>query len=192
MMTNEKLPPLQKFLAFLFALLFAASLVFMGWRLVHKREYVLHEKEQCRLLAVSAADCLGEWNRAVPDLWRRLGSGDVFILIDHKLMTGNWEVSAAAAQQSGGADLTVRAASSWNSRSPQEYVCKVRVSAAGPVFAQEKDAETAKQLRELQTPQIRQFVFIYPEDRVPLPVRVTAATAAYRMDGLDYLILKKP
>ena len=35
MMTNEKLPPLQKFLAFLFALLFAASLVFMGWRLVH-------------------------------------------------------------------------------------------------------------------------------------------------------------
>lgn len=193
MMTNDKMPLFQKFLAFLFMLLFAASLVLAGWRLVHKQEYVRHEKEQCRLLAVSAADSLAAWNKDVPDLWRRLGSGDIQIIIDHKLMTDNWEVSAAVRQGRTEAELTVKTATSWNSRSPQEYVCRAKVSASGLSFASESDSQTAAGLRSVPLqPQDKRFIFIYPEDRVPLPVKITVGTAHLHTDSGNYLILKKP
>jgi hypothetical protein len=189
MMKNEKMPLLQKFLASLFALMFVASLVFMGWRIIHKKDYVEHEREQCRLLAVSAAASLADWNGAVPDMWSRIASGDSIIIIDHRLIQDNWSITAARKRAGG---LTVKVSSGWNSRSPQEYVCRGRIAGGGFVFDQESDQRTAETLRAVNpSPHDKVLPFAYPDERLTMPVKLLVAVTPCKLDGKDYIILKK-
>jgi len=190
MMKNEKLPLLQKFLASLFALMFVASLVFMGWRIVHKKDYVAHEQEQCRLLAVSAAVSLADWNAAIPDMWSRIASADALIIIDHMLIQDNWSISAAEKRRDGG--LTIKVSSGWNSRSPQEYVCRGRIARSGFVFDKKSDQRAAESLLSVKTAsRDKTLPFVYPDARLTMPVKLLVSVSHCRIGGKDYIILKK-
>ncbi|MGD9640998.1 MAG: hypothetical protein AB7U37_07105, partial [Synergistaceae bacterium] len=68
-MKDNKLPPLQKIIASIFALVFIASLFFIGYRIYTKPAYEAHEQKQARLLAVSAVSLFSDKTAREPGIW---------------------------------------------------------------------------------------------------------------------------
>ena len=76
----------QKFLAGLFALMVLASFVFIGYRIATKDEYTAREKEQCRLLSMSAARCAADAAEDNPKIWDLFAEETFAIIIDHRII----------------------------------------------------------------------------------------------------------
>lgn len=191
-MTKDKLLPFQKFLASIFFVLFVASLVFICHRIMTKGEYERREAEQCRILAVSAADAFAGFIIASPDIPDKLASGDIMLIIDHKLIPGNWNISVTAKR--GVAELAVETTvkSGWNTRSPQEYTCRAKAASGGAVFSNEKDKRTAEAVREvIPAKKDRQLLFTYPEERLECPVKLEVKASKLKLPDFEkpFLVL---
>ena len=121
-MADKKLPFFQKILAFIFAVLVAASVVFFGYRIAMKPSYKAHEIEQCRLLAVSSLATIAEKTADDPQMWDKFPEETIYLIIDHKTMPDNWVIKLEAKKSGRMLKLKSAATSGWNSRSPQEAV----------------------------------------------------------------------
>ena len=172
----------QKITAFIFAVLVAASVIFFGYRIATKPAYRANEIRQCKLLAVSAVSLLAEATRNSPQIWDKFGSGDVFLIIDHKRMPGNWVIKAEIKKHGTKTAIFVSAASGWNSRSPQEAAFSAEVgqgdSKHGAITYGEAEAETiAAEIASAKSVPIRDkepLPFILPDERKVTPVTITA------------------
>lgn len=191
-MTNDKLPPFQKFLASIFFVLFVASLVFMGHRIMTKSEYERREAEQCRILAVSAADAFIGFVAASPDITDKLASGDILLIIDHKLIPGNWNISVTAKRGGAGLAVETTVKSGWNTRSPQEYTCRAKAFDDGAAFSDAKDKRTAEAVREVvPAKRDKRLLFAYPDERLECPVKLEVRASKLKLPDFEkpFLVL---
>lgn len=111
---------LKKLVKYLIYAGVAASLVFIGWRIATKGEYERRELAQCEALAVSAAFavCDALDGPALAAYVRENGATE--FIIDHMKMPGHNVVSVTITPDGDGFSVLARAATNWNSRSPQE------------------------------------------------------------------------
>ena len=126
-----------------------ASFVFFGWRVVTKRAYVEHERAQCEALAVSAALTAAEAvskDEALAKLVRELGEAE--FVTDHMSMPGNNTASVTIGAEQGGFLIRSKAASGWNSRSPQSIEFELRLQPGGEItYKNENDIKRASRIR---------------------------------------------
>ncbi|MCC8058722.1 hypothetical protein [Cloacibacillus sp.] len=160
-----------------------ASFVFFGWRVMTKRAYVEHERAQCEALAVSAALTAAEAvsrDEALAQLVRQLGEAE--FVTDHMSMPGNNTVSVTIGAERGGFLIRSKAASGWNSRSPQSAEFALSLRPGGEItFKGDDDIKRASRIRAARAgiskkDQSKEHIFTFPHER-PCPAPFTAITA---------------
>ena len=160
-----------------------ASFVFFGWRVVTKRAYVEHESAQCEALAVSAALTAAEAvskDEALAKLVRELGEAE--FVTDHMSMPGNNTASVTIGAEQGGFLIRSKAASGWNSRSPQSIEFELRLQPGGEItYKNENDIKRASRIRAARAnisnkDPLKEHLFTFPHER-PCPAPFTALTA---------------
>ena len=160
-----------------------ASFVFFGWRVVTKRAYVEHERAQCEALAVSAALTAAEAvskDEALAKLVRELGEAE--FVTDHMSMPGNNTASVTIGAEQGGFLIRSKAASGWNSRSPQSIEFELRLQPGGEItYKNENDIKRASRIRAARAnisnkDPLNEHLFTFPHER-PCPAPFTALTA---------------
>ena len=160
-----------------------ASFVFFGWRVVTKRAYVEHERAQCEALAVSAALTAAEAvskDEALAKLVRELGEAE--FVTDHMSMPGNNTASVTIGAEQGGFLIRSKAASGWNSRSPQSIEFELRLQPGGEItYKNENDIKRAFRIRAARDnisnkDPLKEHLFTFPHER-PCPAPFTALTA---------------
>lgn len=160
-----------------------ASFVFFGWRVVTKRAYVEHERAQCEALAVSAALTAAEAvskDEALAKLVRELGEAE--FVTDHMSMPGNNTASVTIGAEQGGFLIRSKAASGWNSRSPQSIEFELRLQPGGEItYKDENDIKRASRIRAARAnisnkDPLKEHLFTFPHER-PCPAPFTALTA---------------
>ena len=160
-----------------------ASFVFFGWRVVTKRAYVEHERAQCEALAVSAALTAAEAvtkDEALAKLVRELGEAE--FVTDHMSMPGNNTASVTIGAEQGGFLIRSKAASGWNSRSPQSIEFELRLQPGGEItYKNENDIKRASRIRAARAnisnkDPLKEHLFTFPHER-PCPAPFTALTA---------------
>lgn len=160
-----------------------ASFVFFGWRVVTKRAYVEHERAQCEALAVSAALTAAEAvskDEALAKLVRELGEAE--FVTDHMSMPGNNTASVTIGAEQGGFLIRSKAASGWNSRSPQSIEFELRLQPGGEItYKNENDKKRASRIRAARAnisnkDPLKEHLFTFPHER-PCPAPFTALTA---------------
>ena len=160
-----------------------ASFVFFGWRVVTKSAYVEHERAQCEALAVSAALTAAEAvskDEALAKLVRELGEAE--FVTDHMSMPGNNTASVTIGAEQGGFLIRSKAASGWNSRSPQSIEFELRLQPGGEItYKNENDIKRASRIRAARAnisnkDPLKEHLFTFPHER-PCPAPFTALTA---------------
>lgn len=160
-----------------------ASFVFFGWRVVTKRAYVEHERAQCEALAVSAALTAAEAvskDEALAKLVRELGEAE--FVTDHMSMPGNNTASVTIGAEQGGFLIRSKAASGWNSRSPQSIEFELRLQPGSEItYKNENDIKRASRIRAARAnisnkDPLKEHLFTFPHER-PCPAPFTALTA---------------
>ncbi|MCD8162658.1 MAG: hypothetical protein LUE09_04260 [Synergistaceae bacterium] len=160
-----------------------ASFVFFGWRVMTKRAYVEHERAQCEALAVSAALTAAEAvtkEGALAPLVRELGEAE--FVTDHMSMPGNNTISVTIGAERGFFLIRSKAASGWNSRSPQSAEFELRLFPNSEItFKDEDDTKRAARIRAARAgiskkDQSKEHIFTFPHER-PCPAPFTAITA---------------
>ena len=160
-----------------------ASFVFFEWRVVTKRAYVEHERAQCEALAVSAALTAAEAvskDEALAKLVRELGEAE--FVTDHMSMPGNNTASVTIGAEQGGFLIRSKAASGWNSRSPQSIEFELRLQPGGEItYKNENDIKRASRIRAARAnisnkDPLKEHLFTFPHER-PCPAPFTALTA---------------
>ena len=160
-----------------------ASFVFFGWRVVTKRAYVEHERAQCEVLAVSAALTAAEAvskDEALAKLVRELGEAE--FVTDHMSMPGTNTASVTIGAEQGGFLIRSKAASGWNSRSPQSIEFELRLQPGGEItYKNENDIKRASRIRAARAnisnkDPLKEHLFTFPHER-PCPAPFTALTA---------------
>ncbi len=132
-MKDNKLPPLQKIIASIFALVFIASLFFIGYRIYTKPAYEAHEKEQARMLAVSALSLFAEKTAKEPRIWTKFESNENELMIDHMRIRGNWVVKVYFINKGSHIEVLSSVISGWNSRSPRSAEVRAKIYNDGRV-----------------------------------------------------------
>lgn len=197
-MSKDRLTPPQKIIASIFAVMVLLSFVFIGYRIATKSAYNAHEAKQCRLLAVSAVRTLAEKTNDMPDMWSRIGSGDITLIIDHKTMPGNWVLEVTAKQTSDCIYLRSSAGSGWNSRSPQKAVIEAKIfkgkNAVNIVYDNSAAAATAAEISKATNAKSdKRVLFRFPDELKICPVPIYAAVSSYfGPDGDSTFIILSP
>ncbi len=155
-----------------------ASIFFIGWRVATKGEYERRELAQCEALAVSAAfTAAGALDK--PELAAYIReSGATEFIIDHMKMPGHNVVSVTISPEGGGFSVAARAATGWNSRSPQHYEFTVYKDGGGLQFPDEsKTAKAYLALNAEGAPAAEELLtFTFPhEQKCPVPFDAEAA-----------------
>jgi len=193
-MKDRKLISPHKLMACLFALAVLSSFVFIGFRIATKSSYEAHEARQCLLLAVSAANMMAEETSSAPDMWDRIGRGEITLIIDHKTVPGNWVIKVTAAHRGGFVHIESSASSGWNTRSPQKLTVAAEIStgkdAGRIVYANAPIAKEALDAIRSARESGRTVVFRFPNELDICPVTIRAAIARYSGPDGDFIILK--
>ena len=167
----------QKFLAGLFALMVLASFVFIGYRIATKGDYTAREKEQCRLLSMSAARCAADASEDNPKIWDQFAEETFTIIIDHRIMPGNWVIKITAHKKSDSTEITSEGLSGWNSRSPQHDVSQAAIPASGEdaAYADPRQEDPAHRIDySLFKKKVRTVQFSLPDESKVIPVTISA------------------
>lgn len=168
----------------IFAALFA-SFLFIGWRIATKGDYVEHEKAQCEAFAVSAAltaaDALLE-NEALARLAAELKKAE--FAADHMKMPGNNVISVTISADGDDFIIKSKAASGWNSRSPQSAEFELRLTPGGISYGSEVDRNRAARViaagkSAVKPDKAKEQIFTFPHER-PCPAPFTAIPAKTR------------
>lgn len=168
---------LQKILAGIFALAVLGSFVFIGYRIATKGEYTAREKEQCRLLAMSAARCIADASIGDSQIWDKFDERAFTIIIDHKIMPGNWVIKAAIDRKENGTEITAESFSGWNSRSPQSDTSKAEIPLSGKdaVYSDQRQEDPAHRIDySLFKTKVRTVNFSLPDESEIIPVTISA------------------
>lgn len=189
MMNENGSSTLHKIMAGIFGLIFAASLIFMGYRVYTKPAYEAHEKEQARILAVSAVTLLAERTAMEPSIWENFSDIDTELMIDHMKIRGNWAVKVFIVKKDGYVEVTSSVTSGWNSRSPQSAEYRAQIYRDGrTVFVGEGSAGTPEGKTE---PLGKIHTFRFPDEMKKVPVQITAEEYLLTdAEGREFLILK--
>ena len=183
-MADKKLPFFQKILAFIFAVLVAASVVFFGYRIAMKPSYNAHEIEQCRLLAVSSLAAIAEKTADDPQMWDKFPEETIYLIIDHKTMPDNWVIKLEAKKSGRMLKLKSAATSGWNSRSPQEAVFTASIdrdAGAKNITYDDKSASLIADKIAAALPSTKKegLKYILPDERKVTPVDIIADVHHY-------------
>ena len=183
-MADKKLPFFQKILAFIFAVLVAASVVFFGYRIAMKPSYKAHEIEQCRLLAVSSLAAIAEKTADDPQMWDKFPEETIYLIIDHKTMPDNWVIKLEAKKSGRMLKLKSAATSGWNSRSPQEAVFTASIDRDADTQNITYDDESASLIADkiaaaLPSTKKEGLKYILPDERKVTPVDIIADVHHY-------------
>lgn len=195
-MKENKLPPLQKIIASIFALVFIASLFFIGYRIYTKPAYEAHEKKQARLLAVSAMSLFSEKTAKEPGIWGKFKDNEIELIIDHMRIKGNWVVKMIFLKKKSHIEVISSVHSGWNSRSPQLAEFRAKMFKDGSLkFENAEIALTAvdsiKSARQKTSGKIYNFRF--PDELKKVPAVVDAEEFLLTdAEGNKFLILKEP
>lgn len=178
-------------MAAVFGLIFAASLIFFGYRVYTKPAYEAHEKEQARILAVSTVMLLAERIAEEPGIWDKFSDIDTELMIDHMKIRENWVVKVFIAKKDGHVEVTSSAASGWNSRSPQSSAFSAKIFSDGRmVFDGEAPAEIPSGKAE---PSEKVHTFRFPDEMKKVPAQIIAEEYLLTDDeGREFFILKTP
>lgn len=171
-----------------FVVLFAAAIVFIGYRIVTKPAYVRHETRQCRLLALSAAEIAADVTQAAPTMWDRFGSEGILIEIDHMKMVGNYVVRVTATSEGSKVRLFVTADSGWNTRSLQHSEQSIVIDKKAAPKTGAADADITK-IRGLRAKTVIKYLTIEKtmSGQAPSPVIIKVIAVPY---DKDYFVLK--
>ncbi len=182
---------LHKLMAAIFGLIFAASLIFMGYRVYTKPAYEAHEKEQARILAVSAVTLLAERTAMEPGIWENFSDIDTELMIDHMKIRENWVVKVFISKKEGHVEVTSSVASGWNSRSPQSAEYRAKIYRDGKtVFEGQGSAGMPSGKAE---PLGKTHAFRFPDEMKKVPVQITAEEYLLKdAEDSEFLILKVP
>ncbi|MEG1799928.1 MAG: hypothetical protein RR214_07065 [Synergistaceae bacterium] len=183
-------------MAFIFAVLVAASIIFFGYRIVTKPAYKANEMRQCKLLAASALSILTEETIKSPNMWEKFGSDDIFLIIDHKKMPGNWVIKVEVKREAGKIHITSSAASGWNSRSPQEASFSAAVTGGEAenntaAYSEKETADLASEIASAKSTPYRdneELLFVLPDERKVTPARIAARPE--KITGSKLIILR--
>lgn len=195
-MKENKLPPLQKIIASIFALVFIASLFFIGYRIYTKPAYEAHEKKQARLLAVSAMSLFSDKTAREPGIWARFNSDETELMIDHMKIKGNWVVKVNFNNKGSHIEVLSSVSSGWNSRSPQSTEVRAKIYNDGRVEFEDKDSSQSiaaaiksgslKALGKIHS-------FRFPDEQKKVPAVIEAEECLLRdQEGNEFLILIYP
>lgn len=194
-MKDRKLISPHKLMECLFALAVLSSFVFIGFRIATKSSYEAHEVRQCLLLAVSAADMMAEETSSAPDIWDRMGRGEITLIIDHKTVPGNWVIKVTAIRRGDFMHIESSASSGWNTRSPQKFTVAADIStgkdAGRIVYVNAPPAhEALDAIIRSARKSGKTVVFRFPDESDICPVTIRAAIARYAGPDGDFIILK--
>ena len=192
-MREKKLPLLQKIIACFFALLFIASIIFMVYRISTKSSYESHEKEQARILAVSAIEFFAKKTSKEPGMWERFQSNDIELVIDHMQIKENWVISTEFSRKESFVEVISSVNSGWNSRSPQSAKFKAKIYFDGKTEYEDETATSTIQMigRSGSTANGNFHRFRFTDERKKVPIDITAEEWSVTTDsGEEYLILK--
>ncbi len=192
-MREKKLPLLQKIIACFFILLFIASIIFMVYRISTKSSYESHEKEQARILAVSAIEFFAKKTSKEPGMWERFQSNDIELVIDHMQIKENWVISTEFSRKESFVEVISSVNSGWNSRSPQSAKFKAKIYFDGKTEYENETAASTIQLivKPKSTPNGNVHQFRFSDERKKVPIDITAEEWSVTTDsGEEYLILK--
>ncbi|MDY9921458.1 MAG: hypothetical protein U2P59_06500 [Synergistota bacterium] len=195
-MKENKLPPLQKTIAFFFALVFIASLIFIGYRIYTKPAYEAHEKKQARLLAVSAISLFSEKTAKEPGIWEKFDSNENELMIDHMRIKGNWVVKVNLINEGSHIEVMSSVSSGWNSRSPQSAEIMAKIYNDGRV--EFEDAESALAIAAgIKSGSLKALGkihnFRFPDEQKKVPAVIEAEECLLRdQEGNEFLILIYP
>ena len=174
-----------------------ASFVFFGWRVVTKRAYVEHERAQFEALAVSAALTAAEAvskDEALAKLVRELGEAE--FVTDHMSMPGNNTASVTIGAEQGGFLIRSKAASGWNSRSPQSIEFELRLQPGGEItYKNENDIKRASRIRAARAnisnkDPLKEHLFTFPHERhCPAPFTALTAKVSGFSDKTVYILI---
>ncbi|MPN18988.1 hypothetical protein SDC9_166354 [bioreactor metagenome] len=195
-MKENKLPPLQKIIAFFFVLVFIASLFFIGYRIYTKPEYEAHEKEQASLLAVSALTLFAEKTANEPGIWTKFDNLETELMIDHMRIKGNWVVKVIFINKGSHIDVLSSVSSGWNSRSPQSAEVRAKISGNGNLEFKDEKAAPAIAAR-IKSGRMRALgkvhSFRFPDEQKKVPALIEAEEYLLTdQEGNEFLILKDP
>lgn len=190
------MPPLQKIIASIFALVFIASLFFIGYRIYTKPAYEAHEKKQARLLAVSAMSLFSDKTAREPGIWARFNSDETELMIDHMKIKGNWVVKVNFNNKGSHIEVLSSVSSGWNSRSPQSTEVRAKIYNDGRVEFEDKDSSQSiaaaiksgslKALGKIHS-------FRFPDEQKKVPAVIEAEECLLRdQEGNEFLILIYP
>lgn len=187
---------LQKFIACFFALVFLASLIFIGYRIYTKPAYEAHESEQARLLAVSAISLFGEKTAKDPGMWSKFEDREIDLMIDHMRIMGSWVVKLNFIKKEGHIEVLSTVSSGWNSRSPQSAEFRAKISSDGNIEFYDADAASTvlsriKNGRPKALGKTHNFRF--PDEMKRVPVAIYAEEYVITdPDKKEFMILKEP
>lgn len=195
-MKENELPPLQKIIAFFFVLIFIASLLFIGYRIYTKPAYEAHEKEQARMLAVSALSLFAEKTAKEPRIWTKFESNENELMIDHMRIRGNWVVKVYFINKGSHIEVLSSVISGWNSRSPQSAEARAKIYNDGRLeFEDEKTSQAiaagikTKSLKALG----KVHIFRFPDEQKKVPALIEAEESLLSdQEGNEFLILTYP
>jgi len=192
-MRENKLPLLQKIIAVFFFLLFITSIVFMAYRIYTKPAYEAHEKEQARILAVSAIELFAEKTSKEPDMWKKFESNNIELIIDHTRIKGNWVIITTFLKKESFVDAISSVNSGWNSRSPQSVKFRAKINFDGRIEYENETAASAVQMivRSNSKPNGKVVHFRFRDERKKVPFDITTEVRSVITDsGEEYLVLK--
>jgi hypothetical protein len=195
-MKENKLPPLQKIISFFFVLVFIASLFFIGHRIYTKPAYEAHEKEQARLLAVSAVFLFADKTAKEPGIWNKFDNNENELMLDHMRIKGNWVVKVNFINKGSHIEVLSSVSSGWNSRSPQSAEIRAIIFNDGKVEIENGGnalaiADRIKSGRPKALGKIHSFRF--PDEQKKVPAVIDAEEYLFTdQDGNEYLILVDP
>ena len=195
-MKENKLPSIQKIIASIFALVFIASLFFIGYRIYTKPAYEAHEQKQARLLAVSAVSLFSEKTAKEPGTWARFNSDETELIIDHMKIKGNWVVKVNFNNKESYIEVISSVSSGWNSRSPQSAEVRAKIYNDGNI--EYEDGEGSRSIAAaIKSGSLNALgkihIFRFPDEQKKVPAVIEAEESLLTdQEGNEYLILVYP
>ncbi|MFA5672317.1 MAG: hypothetical protein WC922_07670 [Synergistaceae bacterium] len=195
-MKENKLPPLQKIIAFFFVLVFIASLFFIGYRIYTKPAYEAHEQKQVRLLAVSAVSLFSDKTAREPGIWARFNRDETELIIDHMKIKGNWVVKVNFNNKESHIEVISSVSSGWNSRSPRSAEVRAKIYNDGRV--EYEDGEGSRSIAAaIKSRSLialgKVHIFRFPDEQKKVPAVIEAEESLLTdQEGNEYLILVYP
>lgn len=189
MADDEKLSPVKKIIAMMFAVALIAIACLMVVRIIQKPAYEAREKAKCEIMAASALElfAFGAEGKNAADFFGEASE----IVTDHKAMPGNLIVKFFLREEGGRTFVRAFASTGWNSRSPSDASFEAEISEGRLLPA---DGAIPKELSDAlkkTSPHKKDKTFTFTDSygKIP-PLRIDAELALCEYGGESYTVLK--